>query len=365
MSHFARHHTCPIPGTYVDAPAPLKGAREEGDDTEGNIPLQISPGRREAGLPSLHLSDELRATLTWLAVEIGRPLEETVTLLIQHYRRWRAQPNTMATLHRIVVLSHQLKVHGIDPSTLEEYLQARAALSPYGRTFEDVPVALGLIAKLARLPEPWDWARAEQAIQRVGVLIAAGIQPGHIEALPMAHERLKELGFDERAAEAMAEALIRAEAVGRRRARILAVLITLAGTHVGLHDAEEEQARVQQDVVRLKARRHSLRETVEDLKIRIAGLQQEQHALQARLAKMETEAAMCQSRFDGLAAFESFLQGNVQVIDGMGQFFDQVRALARKGDRPAGGESVALAANLHEKILQVLAQPYARVGHAA
>lgn len=365
VSHFARYHSCPMPGTHVDSPAPLKSAREEDDDMGGNISLQISPGRREAGLPSLHLSDELRATLTWLAVEVGRPLEETVTLLIQHYRRWRERPNTMATLHRIVVLSHQLKVQGIEPSTLEQFLRARAALSLYGRTFDDVPEALGLIAKLARLPEPWDWARAEQAIQSVGLFITAGIQPGHIETLLLAHERLKELGFDERAAEAVAEALVRAGATGRRRSRVLVALITLAGKHVDLHDTEDEQARVHEDVVKLKARGHSLSETVEDLMIRIAGLQQEQCDLQARLAKMETEAALCQSRFDVLAAFESFLQGNVQVIDGTGQFFDQVRALARNGDRPAGGESVGLAADLHEKILQVLAQHYAHGGHAA
>ena len=74
---------------------------------------------------------------------------------------------------------------------------------------------------------------------------------------------------------------------------------------------------------------------------------------------METEAAACQLRFDVLATFESFLQGNVQVIDASGELFDQVRALARQGALPGGGDSVALAADLHEKVLQVLAQHYA------
>ena len=53
------------------------------------------------------------------------------------------------------------------------------------------------------------------------------------------------------------------------------------------------------------------------------------------------------------------------MIDAAGELFDQVRALARTGVEPAGGDSVALAADMHEKILQVLAQHYARVGHAA
>ena len=224
VSQFGRHHTSTIISTPADTPSPLSEARKEEEETEGMVSLHISPGRREPGLPSLHLSDELRATLTWLAVETGRPLEETVTLLIQHYIRWRQQPGTIATLRRTLSLGQQLNVRSIDPSTLEEYLQARADLSHYGRTFDDVPEALRLIARLARLPEPWDWVRAEQAIHSVGLLIAAGIHPGHIEALLLAHERFKELGFDERAAEAVAEALVRAGANGRRRARVLTVL---------------------------------------------------------------------------------------------------------------------------------------------
>jgi predicted nuclease with TOPRIM domain len=194
--------------------------------------------------------------------------------------------------------------------------------------------------------------------------IAAGIFPGHIEALLLVHERLMELGFDERAAEAVAEALVRAGAVGRRRSRVLAALITLAGTHVDLHDAEKEHERVQQEVVRLEAKCHHLREAVEDLKASVAGLQQKQRGLQKRIARMEAEAATCQSRFAVLAAFESFLQGHVQAIDATGELFDQVRELARKGARPGGGDSVALAADLHEKILQVLAQHYANAGRA-
>jgi hypothetical protein len=200
-------------------------------------------------------------------------------------------------------------------------------------------------------------------MQSVGLLIAAGILPGHIEALLLAHENLKELGFDERAAQAVAEALVRAGATGRRRPGVLAALITLAGTHVDLHDAEAEQERVQQDIVRLEARRHSLRETVEDLKTSVAGL--EQGALHTRVAQMDTEMATCQLRFDLLATFESYVQGNRQVIDATGELFDQVRALASKATQPGGGESAVLIADMHEKILQVLAQHYAHAGRAA
>ena len=166
-------------------------------------------------------------------------------------------------------------------------------------------------------------------------------------------------------AEAVAEALVRAGAVGRRRSRVLVALITLAGTHVDLHDAEEEQEHVQQEVLRLEAKRHHLSEEVEDLKASVAGLRQEQRDLQASMTHMETEAATYQSRLDVLAAFESFLQGHVQVIDASGELFDQVRELARKGASPGGRDSVALAADLHEKILQVLAQHYANAGRAA
>ena len=368
MAQFGRPHTSASMSTLPETPSPINEERkveQEEEETDRMISLHLSPGRREPGLPSLHLSDELRATLTWLAVETGRSLEETLTALIQHYLRWRQRPDTIASLHRTVALSQQLNLKSIEPSTLEEYLHARAALSRYGRTFDDLPEALRLIARLARLPEPWDWARADQAIQSVGVLIGAGILPGDVEALLLAHERLKELGFDERAAESVAEALVRAGATGRRRSRVLAVLIILAGTHMDLHDAEAEQEHVQQDIVRLEAGRRSLRETVEDLKTSVAGLQQEQRDLHIRLAQMDTEMATCQSRFDLLDTFESYVQGNRQVIDATGELFDQVRTLASKATQPRGGESAVLVEDLHEKILEVLARHYGNACRAA
>ena len=367
MAQFGLPHTSAMMSIPPETTLPLNDARKGEHEvaTDGMISLHVSPGHREPGLPSLHLSDELRASLTWLAVETGRSVEETLTALIQHYIRWQQRPDTIASLHRTVALSQQLNLKRIEPSRLEEYLQARADLRHYDRTIENVPTALHLIAKLARLPEPWDWARADQAIQSVGVLIAARILPGHIEALLLAHERLKELGFDERTAQAVAEALVRAGATGRRRPRVLAVLITLAGTQVDLHDAEAEQEHVQQDIVKLEAERHSLRKTVDALKTSVAGLQQEQGDLHTRIAQMDTEMATCQSRIDVLAAFESYVQRNRQVIDATGVLFDQVRALASKATQPEGGESVGLVADMHEKILQVLAQHYAHAIRAA
>ena len=361
MAQFGRPHTSAMmsisPGTASPLSEVRKGEYEE-VATDGMISLRLTPGRREPGLPSLHLSDELRASLTWLAVETGRSLEETLTALMQHYLRWRERPDTIASLHRTVALSQQLNLTRLEPSRVEEYLQARAALSRYGRTVDDLAEALRLIARLARLPEPWDWARADQAIQSVGVLIAAGILPGDIEALLLAHERLKELGFDERTVESVAEALTRAGATGRRRSRVLAVLTTLAGTHVDLHDAEGELEHVQQGIARLETERRSLRETVEHLKSSVAGLQQEQRDLHRRLAQMDTEMAKGQSRFDLLATFESYVQGNRQVIDATGALFDRVRTLASTTIQPGQGDSAILVADLHEKILEVLARHY-------
>ncbi|MEO7860596.1 MAG: hypothetical protein ABIU05_09145, partial [Nitrospirales bacterium] len=195
MAQFGRPNTVSKMSTPPETSSPLGEVRkveQKEEATDGIISLRLSPGRREPGLPSLHLSDELRASLTWLAVETGRSLEETLTALIQHYIRWQQRPDTIASLHRTVALSQELNVNRVEPSTLEEYLQERADLRHYGRTIEDVPAALDLVTKLARLPEPWDWVRAEQAIQSVGLLIGAGIYPGHIEALLLAHERLKE-----------------------------------------------------------------------------------------------------------------------------------------------------------------------------
>src|SRR6185295_12040721 len=139
MAQFGRPHTSARMSTLPAPAASLSEERKvEQEETDGMISLQLSPGRREPGLPSLHLSDELRGTLTWLAVETGRSLEETLTVLMQHYLRWRQRPETIASLHRTLTLSQQLNLNHIEPSRLEEYLHARAALSRFGRTIEDV-----------------------------------------------------------------------------------------------------------------------------------------------------------------------------------------------------------------------------------
>jgi len=230
------------------------------------IALQIPKIRREPNLPDLALSDALRGKLAWLAVETGRPVDEVLTLLFEVYVKWQRQPETVATLWKILSLARTLNRAHVDIDDLHGYLCAEVALRKHQCRFEDVPEALRLIECLMALPQSWTWTMAEAAIQGVAFLIKAGIEAPDVTEFLQRHQRLSELGFGEEEAEAVAEALVRAGAVGRQRTRVLNRMVAQAGKVIHAAELEQERRRLKQRVTVLRAEQAQLEASVQELK---------------------------------------------------------------------------------------------------
>lgn len=241
-------------------------------ETEANpsetIALQFPQARRESHLPDLALSDALRGRLAWLAVETSRPVDEVLQLLIDVYVQWRRQPETVVTLSKIVTLARVLNRDHVDVDNLHGYLAAEAALRKHHCRFEDVPEALRLIECLAALPQSWTWKMAKEAIQGVALLIESGIEALDVANFIRRHQRLSELGFEEEEAEAVAEALVRAGAVGKQRTRVLNRLVALAGKIINAAELEGERMRLEHVVMSLRAEQAQLEANLQQLKDR-------------------------------------------------------------------------------------------------
>ncbi len=230
------------------------------------IALQIPKVRREPNLPDLTLSDALRGRLAWLAVETGRPVDEVLNLLFEVYVKWQGQPETVATLWKIVELARVLNRAHVEIDDLHGYLAAEATLRKHLCRFEDIPEALRLIECLMALPQSWSWTMAEAAIQGVAFLIKAGIEAPGVAKFLQRHQRFSELGFEEEEAEAVAEALVRAGAVGRQRTRVLNRLVALAGKIINAAELEQERMRLEHTVALLRGEQAHLEASVQQLK---------------------------------------------------------------------------------------------------
>ena len=107
---------------------------------------------------------------------------------------------------------------------------------------------------------------AEAAIQGVAFLIKAGIEAPDVAKVLQRHQRLSELGFEEEEAEAVAEALVRAGAMGRQRTRVLNRLVALAGKMINAAELERERMRLEHTVTLLRAEQAQLEASVQQLK---------------------------------------------------------------------------------------------------
>jgi hypothetical protein len=127
---------------------------------------------------------------------------------------------------------------------------------------------------------------AEAAIQGVALLIKAGIDAQGVARFLQRHQRFSEFGFNEEEAEAVAEALLRAGAVGRQRTRVLNRVVAQAGKVIHAAELERERMRLEHTLTLLRAEQEQLEASVQQLKIQRDILQ----PYVAQLAQMASEA---------------------------------------------------------------------------
>jgi len=319
-----------------DAARIEEGANPDGAaSTPARLSLEVRRStRREPGVPELSLSDELRARLTWLAVDTGRSVDEALTVLLGICQERREDADTLATLEAVLRLARELRIQEVEVETLEGYLKARAALAQHNCTLEDVPQALQLIELLAELPEPWDWPRARAAIETVALVLRNGIPLDQVQRFLARHQRLVELGFGEDTAEAVAEAVLAAGATGDRRDEVLRVLAA---------DATRTADRV------------ALETACQELRTEVARLTADRDELETRLATLQAHVKSYAADLAALRGLRAILLGKPAHI---GPFLADVERLQqwRREGRVRDPQYAAVANDLRVKVVEFFQQ---------
>lgn len=275
--------------------------------------------------------------LIWFAHETDRDVDGAIDLLLDIYLRWREDGNTLETMQTILALAQELQVVEVDVETLHGYLADRQALAQHNCTFAEVPEALRMIEILSQLPTSWDWTLAEAAMQGVAVLMQEGVTPEEVGEFTARHRRFKELGFDEAMAEALADVLAQAGAVGERRDAILQSMIEVAREPVDREELAQACANLHEELAGLEARRAGLRQGIDALRVRRDALTQKVEAAHTRLAAIEAESAAKVGDLDVLRALRAFLLRNSRDADA---FFEDLLRLDRWRKRGGAPDDV-------------------------
>ena len=200
---------------------------------------------------------------------------EVINVLIDIYVKWKDQPETVVTLWKILQLARSLDRTDVGIDELHGYLAAEAALRKHQCRFEDIPEALRLIERLMTLPQSWNWTTAEAAIEGMAFLIEGGVPASELRKFLARQQRLSQLEFEEKEAEAVAEALARAGAVGKQRTRMINRLVAVAGKAINAAELERERLRLETNVRVLREEQAQLEVSIQQLKNQLATSQTE------------------------------------------------------------------------------------------
>ncbi len=313
---------------------PERSVSKETHATSPAVSLQIPRSARETGLPNLALSDELKGQLVWLTVETGRPLDETLRVLVEFYVQSRQRGSTLEMLRHCLLIARQLRINEIDVVTLRNYFAAHTMLKKYRCGFEDVPEALQLIELLSFLPEPWNWDQAREVIKAAAILIRHGISADEVGRFLIRNRQLEELGFDEETANAIAQELKRAGAVGRRREDVLRQMIAQAGQQVDLEALEHQTKDLQAKVTALEVERNRLFEAVGQVETRLGQLRKAETAAQQREKTLSDEAEAHESDLAALRAFRAFLLRKTAPVDAFWADLERLKQYREGNARP-------------------------------
>jgi hypothetical protein len=328
------------------------------DGLPTRVSLQVPRLPREIGLPNLGLSDELRARFAWLAVETGRPLEEAVTLLLDFFVAWRGErQNLLGTFKRILELAEELPATDIDADTLQDYLHTKGMLERKGWCLEDVPECLRLIELLGSVPTHWTWSSLRAAFHAIARIIGQGLTISQVEAFLTTHQRFSKLGFDVPTAESLAIALYRAQALGKRKTKVIQGLVEIADRQVDLNELRQAHQNWEAKVQTITNQYHQVSKVLMQAQEHLRQLQEQAHSIQARHLQMEKEYAAHTSDLMVLEAFRNFLLGRTTLCDPFWIYLQALLSWKRGGGivakDPIGGTQLK---ELREKILQFLIQ---------
>jgi hypothetical protein len=348
---------------------PQRPTEDAPEDDDGRpvpsrtIPLaaQKPPAPRKPGsVPPLDLSDELRGRLIWLAVETQQSVEDALTVLLDLYVQWRADEATIETLAAILKVAETLDTTSVDVLTLEEYLRARQALAEHNCSFGDVPEALTALELLEQLPISWDWERARTAIAAVGMILTSEIALDDVGSFLKRHRRLVELGFDERAAEAIAESLEALAVPAEQRPAVIEQIVKGAFGQADVEALEQQRIQLQVAIDELQTSREALEMSRQELCDEIDALEQHCATIRKQAARLDVECARREADLAVAAGLRNLLLGKRPDVEAFFADLAKVQQWRRAGgsldDAYGRGVVVDLRTKIVDFIQQLLAE---------
>jgi hypothetical protein len=310
--------------------------------------------RRDPALPSLTLSNKLRSRLAWLEEETGRPTDELLHLLIDHYVKWRKDPATIATLYKILQLGRLLKMKEIDIDAVHRYLIAERSLERIRCTTEDIPNAIQLLGLLNNLPVAWTWEMAQNAMVSVVFLLKQDIALHDVRTFLSRHQTLSQKNLAPSFIMALDKAFTQAGLQGRSRKRAIKEIVTGAALYVKVAELENQQRELITKVQVYQDTINKLRLLNKETEERLSQLKNEETELRRTLDGLKKEYRDKSSHLEALGGFIRFLLTELKEDDPFWSELEHLLQLRQQGEISSYQAQTTLRSRVLQKFVKFI-----------
>jgi hypothetical protein len=297
-------------------------------------------------LPAFTISDLTKADVIWLARDARVPLDRALRILIEIYRLQQANEIDFWDLEAILHLRSACEATEVAVSELREGLGLLAGLQERGLTLDDIRTTLKVADDLGAaglyLEEAVAVADLMKALEEAGVdptmleqLQAAlaryevlgysseqitplaelsecienlGITRGEVADLVAQIRRLRSLGLDAQAAEALVTAVGLAGISEGQRADMLAEVVEKGVIHVSLTALRAEREALCREIHPLRDEHAQLQNGLATARDDLTRIREEEAAARERLGTLQTTAKEFENALTAAQALEAFLR---------------------------------------------------------
>ena len=191
-------------------------------------------------------------------------------------------------------------------------------------------------------------------MQMVAAILETGISGADATAFLERHRQLERLGFDERMALAVADALSRVGAIGDERDAVLNHLVDLACREVQIEALEARQQELETTVSTRQAEIVEAEGRLEEVRCDVGTVQQELTALRKQKARLDEECQVHAGELAIVRAFEAFLMGKTAEADTLWTVLEGLLNWRRRGGRVDDAVGKLFADGVKREVVAVL-----------
>jgi hypothetical protein len=298
-------------------------------------------------LPTFTISDRTKADVIWLARDADVSVDRALQILVELYRLQQANGNDFWDLETILYLRKACEASGVAVSEVREALSLFASLQERGLTLDDIRTTLKVAEDLSNaglyLEDAVAVAPVMKALEEAGIdatvpeqiqtalarYAALGYTPERITRLAelsdrLQHlgipldevadlvaqmQRLRTLGLDPPAAEALATAVELAGIPAAQRAGVLAEMVEKGVVHLSLLALHAERDALRLEVQQLRDERAQLQGAVAAARAERSRLQQEEADARERVGTLQATANELEDGIATAQTLEAFFRG--------------------------------------------------------